>query len=1003
MIIGFEILNSISFIKSQRTDEGKIIVDKITSEIFSKSSMRDTAGLLSLAGRYYSQAEGSLPDSSLMSDLYYFSGVCYLLGNDNKKALSNLIKANGIKTSLGIKDDRYLKSIYNIGVAYNFTGDFNNSSFFLEKFIKEGKDFFGKNSPDVASAYMALIGALIENKDYDKVRFYTLDILEILKNNSSLLTYQELSDLYQNIGVGYLQISDYAKGRIYLEMALEYHEKSRSAINQNYINLINNLATTYGYLGLNEKEAEFFEKGISLAVSNNSDLAFNLINSYAIDLGDNGKADKGERLLSDVVRKAKSVFGTDSRYYINVLSNYAEYLRDYMNDADNSIPLFKICLAYLEEHKEQVLLRDPVITGYSLAVSSKGESRNALEMIQDLLFEVSGSAKSHGLYENPDFAMMKADKRMLRILRSKHKILEDIYSESKSPEVLEAAANTSESIISLIDKIRISISEEESRIVLGDRYRDLYIIAIHDFEMCYSQTGEKRFLEKVFEYAERCKAAGLLAATRELNAIQLNIPPDIAGLEKSVRSEISFINSKISKENEKASPERKLLADLNNELQIKIQTRDSLVMTLEKNFPGYYALKYSITAPELKDIPSITGRNANYLNYVVSDSLIYVFLVNRRHQMFITQSIDSGFFLKLNKFRLLLSDPSITGDARKNFNDYQDIGFELYNILIEPVQKYFISDNLLISADNLLSYIPFEVLVTSQNEEKSILYRELNYLMNKYNISYVYSATFFEELVRRKMELNRKLVAFAPIHGNNINIDSIFQKRQVQTRYLSDLKYSFEEAKYVSSLSKGKLYLDRDARESEYKKVAGNYGIIHLAMHTILNDQNPMNSAMVFAIGDDIPEDGLLHTYEVYGIPLRARMVVLSSCNTGAGLLSTGEGILSLARGFLYSGGQSVVMSMWEIDDKSGTDVIKMFYDNLQKGRTKSTALKTARIKYLKNASQLRSHPYYWSSLVIYGDNNPVFSSKRLIIILSAGLLIFAGVVWFYLRKRKYS
>jgi CHAT domain-containing protein len=174
-------------------------------------------------------------------------------------------------------------------------------------------------------------------------------------------------------------------------------------------------------------------------------------------------------------------------------------------------------------------------------------------------------------------------------------------------------------------------------------------------------------------------------------------------------------------------------------------------------------------------------------------------------------------------------------------------------------------------------------------------------------------------------------------------------------------------------------------------------------MHTVLNDQNPMNSAMIFAQDDDSPEDGLLYTYEVYGIPMKARMVVLSSCNTGSGKLHTGEGILSLARGFLYSGSQSVVMSMWEIDDKSGTDIIRMFYENLKKGKSKSEALRSARSSYLKSASQLRSHPYFWSSLVVYGENSPVYYSrwKPVVVILILLLLIFSAV--YYLRYRKYS
>jgi CHAT domain-containing protein len=132
-------------------------------------------------------------------------------------------------------------------------------------------------------------------------------------------------------------------------------------------------------------------------------------------------------------------------------------------------------------------------------------------------------------------------------------------------------------------------------------------------------------------------------------------------------------------------------------------------------------------------------------------------------------------------------------------------------------------------------------------------------------------------------------------------------------------------------------------------------------------------------------------------------MVVLSSCNTGAGLLSSGEGILSLARGFIYSGSRSVVMSMWEIEDRSGTEIVKIFYKNLKGGYSKSRALKKARAKFLKNADQLRSHPYFWSSLVIYGNNDPLYFSGYFIILSILAVLCIILFIIFYLRKRKYS
>ena len=148
-------------------------------------------------------------------------------------------------------------------------------------------------------------------------------------------------------------------------------------------------------------------------------------------------------------------------------------------------------------------------------------------------------------------------------------------------------------------------------------------------------------------------------------------------------------------------------------------------------------------------------------------------------------------------------------------------------------------------------------------------------------------------------------------------------------------------------------------------------------MHTLINNRNPIFSKMIFSILNDTLGDVGLNVFEIYGISLKAKMVVLSSCNTGTGNLLRGEGILSLARGFIYSGSKSVAMSLWEVDDKSGTDVMKSFYRNLKNGNSKSVALRKARLKYLRSAGQLRSHPYFWSTLVIYGDDSPLYYKKR--------------------------
>lgn len=977
--------------------------ERIIYAIQTLVSRKDTTGLLNLGDSLQKSLASVIPDSSQMAEFYYYIGICNIAATKYNVAILNLKQSVEIKRRLKIIDDQFTKGIFNIGIAYSYLGDDINVINYMLEYLRIATPIYGENSPDIAEVFTALISASIECNDYEKFIEYTFKALGILSNNNKALEGYALSNLYSAIGVGYARMGDYAKARIYLEKAESIIKTDNIQPDADYINLINSLAITYGSLGLTDKENEYFNKGIHLANYNNSYLSFNLINTYSNELGKSGKVQKGEILLSDMIKKAYAVYSSDSRYYIEELANYSDYLLKYKNDIINSIAFYSTCLEYLEKHKNNNILKEHVLTSYAQALYKKGESVRALQLIHELLFHESTMSTSADLYKNPPIDSLRADKELLRILRLKYEILWSLYSGSSDQKVLEAAAGMSEFIISLIDKMRVNISEEESRIVLGDRYRDSYLLAIRDFELCYRNTGNRQFLEKAFEFSEKSKVAGLLAATRELNAVQFNIPEFVAKKEKYLQREIGFYNSKISMENNKEKPDKTILTDWNEKLLAAIKARDSLVLTFEKDYPGYFALKYDSRAMKMQEVPSIVGHDYNYLNYVLSDSLLYIFLINRKYQKLLTIKTDSNFIKKLNDFRVLLANPAQSENARTKFDNYQQIGYDLYLTLIEPVRKYFISDNLLISPDNILSYLPFETFISSKYEGDDILYRKLNYLMNDYSITYAYSVTFMKETVSRKSNNKKNLIAFAPVYTKPIAIDSLFKSRRQGTSVLNDLPYARQEAEYVSKITGGNLYLNDEAREIVFKTEASKYNIIHLAMHTYLNDQNPMNSAMIFAQGGNAPEDGLLYTYEVYGIPLKARMVVLSSCNTGSGKLSSGEGILSLARGFLYSGSQSVVMSMWEIDDISGTEIIKMFYDNLKKGKSKGEALKKARTEYLKKASQLKSHPYFWSSIVVYGENDPVFSSRKTLILSICCFIVISIALFYYFWKRKYS
>ena len=104
-----------------------------------------------------------------------------------------------------------------------------------------------------------------------------------------------------------------------------------------------------------------------------------------------------------------------------------------------------------------------------------------------------------------------------------------------------------------------------------------------------------------------------------------------------------------------------------------------------------------------------------------------------------------------------------------------------------------------------------------------------------------------------------------------------------------------------------------------------------------------------------------------------------------------------MARGFIYAGCSSLVMTLWTVEDKSGAKLMTHFYTNLKDGIDKAKSLQQAKIEFLQNADQLKSHPYFWSGYVVIGNNNPLFKSNYFYIaIVTSGLLgsllIFIGI-----------
>jgi len=107
---------------------------------------------------------------------------------------------------------------------------------------------------------------------------------------------------------------------------------------------------------------------------------------------------------------------------------------------------------------------------------------------------------------------------------------------------------------------------------------------------------------------------------------------------------------------------------------------------------------------------------------------------------------------------------------------------------------------------------------------------------------------------------------------------------------------------------------------------------------------------------------------EIMRLKLNADLVTLSACNTGLGKLVNGEGILGLTRAFFYAGARNITVSLWNVNDSSTSALMKDFYEDLNRGMSKSAALRQAKLTLLHGKEAAWHHPYYWAAFVLVGE-----------------------------------
>jgi len=176
----------------------------------------------------------------------------------------------------------------------------------------------------------------------------------------------------------------------------------------------------------------------------------------------------------------------------------------------------------------------------------------------------------------------------------------------------------------------------------------------------------------------------------------------------------------------------------------------------------------------------------------------------------------------------------------------------------------------------------------------------------------------------------------------------------------------------------GQEFTDTAVRE---RRDLDQYAVLHFATHGLEEgvwgcSKSP--PALVTSFGD-ANSDGLLSFDEIAALHLNANLVVLSACDTGAGIRSqalarrsgqeeAGSTLQGLVRAFLTANTRAVMATHWQVPAKEGTyDFIRAFYATART-RDIGAALEEAQRQLI--AQPQYSHPFYWGAYFVVGDSS---------------------------------
>lgn len=492
---------------------------------------------------------------------------------------------------------------------------------------------------------------------------------------------------------------------------------------------------------------------------------------------------------------------------------------------------------------------------------------------------------------------------------------------------------------------------------------EVYVSFIRLLRAMHEREPLPGYLEEAFACAERSRARGFLDSLEETGLdFSGNVSPAIIGEGKRLSEQVSRCQIELQSRDLPSTERSALLTELekyeNAYRDLMIRMRRDMPSDAAPHYPGpleYKDIRARLLPPGAALIEFVLGKTSSFCFWITRNSLALAPLPPSDELLPLVQRYLRFLMLK-GPERFLAAEGSV----------------RLFDILLGPFREEMTKgiEKIIIVPDGYLFHFPFEALVVENSKGD----RTQRFLVEDFEISYGPSASVLVRLAERERYPPSRKGLFAVSVPSPPNSNNYLFGYPI---YLSRLRYANEEVGMISRCftEDERSVLDGPRAEEGRLKQSplGEFRYIHFAVHGIFDDRNWRRSGLQLWREEGSTEDGILQLRDIFLLDLHADLVVLSACRTGAGNIDTGEGIVGLTKGFLFAGSRAVLVSLWNIADRSTSKFMGSFYGHLREGKSPSRALQEAKIEMIRSG---HGHPFHWAAFVLIGDSRSYLISK---------------------------